>query len=180
MKCIHDQIVAKQGNPNSCRLIHKGKGEEYRCGDLETARIYGSVNYLGEDIGEHWLELKYYFFYPFNGNIFNLDLTRVTLSGLIAGAVVGIFNPFVWAVAAIVLWQASHALEYFNKVHGIGIHEGDWEHISLVVKTDATGKGEEVVAAYYAAHANEGQWALPVNAGLKLSSYGGIKLSIYR
>jgi hypothetical protein len=42
---------------------------------------------------------------------------------------------------------------------GAGHHEGDWEHITVLVKL--RDSGETVEEVYYSAHKNEGKWLVP-------------------
>ena len=64
----------------------------------------------------------------------------------------GALNPFTSLVAivatAATLTILTRCLKYFQEVDGIDMHEGDWEHITLLVSSDETN----IIAANYEAH----------------------------
>lgn len=138
-----------------------------RAGTGADAPAYGTIRDVLVDGVLHAYDLTYWFFYPFNGNIFDFAQMRLYLELAIAAGGVLSLIPFfpVMAVGVPVLGAASAGLAFLNSVSGIQIHEGDWEHVTVRVTLD-----QHIVAVYYAAHAGEGQWhreAVPVGDNSK-------------
>jgi hypothetical protein len=129
-----------------------------RAGDLDTARCYAYVRPVLDETGNvAALDLNYFVFYPFNGNIFSL----AKLAGLLlAATVVSGFTyliPLIGpAIGIYVLGGASIAsiVKLIQASDGIGMHEGDWEYVAVRVQPD----GSAIEQVYFSAHSNEGEW----------------------
>lgn len=129
-------------------------------GDLRSARCYGYVRPVHDEGGDLVAQdLNYYVFYPFNGNIFDvaklggLLLAATVISGLtyfipLIGPAIGIYVLGGVSIASVVkLIQSSD---------GLGMHEGDWEYVTVRISTDAVKTIQQV---YFSAHSKEGEWA---------------------
>ncbi|MDZ4411353.1 Vps62-related protein, partial [Bacillus cereus] len=127
--------------------------------------IYATINKFTTDTYTSYYQLKYYYFFPFNGNICNLQKVRtllkegimvaeaLTLLGIVFLGMSWFFVPF----GALALAEGILLLAYFNSIIGLGMHEGDWEHISVIVPEK---NNTQIAAIYYAAHTG-GEWVLP-------------------
>jgi len=131
-------------------------------GSLSDISAYGSVI----NVESRYAQIRYSFFYPFNGNIFDRQKAIKILAGGIVGTPVVTwgFLPIYLPIMALgliacgVSWGvASDLMAYLKSIKGLGMHEGDWEHITVVVNL----KESKIEAVYYSAHYGEGQWTLP-------------------
>lgn len=109
------------------------KSESSRAGELYAARAYG----YAKPFGSEEFDLHYWFFYPYNGNLFDYG----------KGAAAACIGPQALVVCPLYLaeWPKT-----------VNVHEGDWEHI--VVRTREQGQYIEKV--YMAAHSG-GEWFAP-------------------
>ena len=119
--------------------------DDYRCGDVTTAPVYVLTRGFMKDGSVRCYDISYWLFYPFNGNIFDGEKAGAVLGGAAAGlALLGPLSPVVFGTAAT---ASTAAANWIGSNPQIGMHEGDWEHIT--VRTTESG---ELLAVNYNEH----------------------------
>jgi len=143
-----ENLMAEAGATKDWYLALRDEGD--RNGQGPDAPFYGTVRPItvnGQIVG---YDLLYWFFYPFNGNIFDRDKAIAILSGVVAAGSVAayLFPPYGYVALA----PAIAALSFVSSITGIEMHESDWEHVA--VRITASGG---ILGVYYAAH-DGGVW----------------------
>jgi len=121
-------------------------------GDSVVAPVYGAVR----DRGTSVLDVMYWFFYAFNGNIADLVKIRAGLATAAAGGALLGWIPGALPAAA----AAAAALVYFSKIDGSSMHEGDWEHVTVRVAKDTY----QMLDVYFAQHSDGQLLAQPADS----------------
>jgi hypothetical protein len=138
-----------------------------RSGTGVDAPMYGTVREVTVNGVLTAYDLSYYFFYPFDGNIFDkktletilaAGVVFVATAGLFVGALTLALLPL--AIPALgqltasgVIGLLSSLIDFFRTGEGLMLHEGDWEHVTVRINLD-----QRIIGVYYAAHAGEGGW----------------------
>lgn len=153
-----------------CFLPLRGEGD--RNGEGLTAPVYGAIRRLYATQGGVTrvvgYDLSYWLYFPFNGNIADLDRLRDILAGIVAGSALwAVFEPFTGGISVGV---ASAALDYLRRIDGILMHEGDWEHATVRVDTDGN-----IRAVCCSAHGDERWYRQEANVDSALGSRDGYK-----
>lgn len=134
---------------SDCRLELNDK--KYRVGQGTAAPMYGHVRTLGDPLTA--IDLTYWFFYPFNGNVFDKDKMLAVLEVGLAAGVAMALNPFTALVGIADIVIISGVIDNIRKAQGFFLHEGDWEHVTVHLSSDKT----TILGIYYAAH-DGGRW----------------------
>jgi hypothetical protein len=99
-------------------------------------------------------DCAYWMFCPFNGNIFNITNFRLALAAL---TVVGTFSwliPVVGPLLQVAIPAGSSiALLKTLNLDGLGLHEGDWEYVTVRVSAD----GNTMLGVFGSEH-KSGSW----------------------
>lgn len=153
--------------PSTCRLELIDK--RYRVGTGIDAPFYGQVRVIGDPLSA--IDLTYWFFYPFNGNIFDKEKMVRILEGMLVGSIALALNPFTAFAGLALVAAIPVAIDELQKVDGLFMHEGDWEHVTVRLSSDRN----TILGIYYAIH-NKGRWytrpATATRLGYKLSADG--------
>jgi hypothetical protein len=164
---VYKPVISPPERPDSSVLADEylGQRREWtlrilskssRAGDLETASCYGYVRPVTEPQSGRLLakDLNYWFFYAFNGNIFDRDtLSRyLSVGTVLAGGSILLIPD--GAVAFIALLETlAKAKAWVSSWDGLDQHQGDWETITVRVDPD----GQPIQQIYFAAH-GQGTW----------------------
>lgn len=139
------------------------RSDSDRDGQGPGAPFYATVRPIilnGQPVG---YDLLYWFFYPFNGNIFDREKAIDILSGVVAAGSVAayLFPPY----GCVLLPAAIAALSFVSSISGVEMHESDWEHVAVRINAS-----EDILGVYYAAH-DGGVWCYQeAPAGSNLSN----------
>ena len=126
--------------------------ENDRYGMGANSPLYASVIEISQGGRAVGYEIGYWAFFPFNGNIFNFKKANAILSGIAVGSL--LFSFFLGPLGPIGAATAIAAIVYLNRLDGLQMHEGDWEHITVRVDTK-----DNIIGIYFSAH-DGGSWAL--------------------
>jgi hypothetical protein len=127
-----------------------------RAGDLQTASCYGYARDVTDPQSGRLLakDLNFWFFYAFNGNIFNRGrlTTYLNVGTVLAGGSILVLPeaPYLPLALAAALLKAR---DWVASWDGVDMHQGDWE--TVTVRVDPSG--EIIQKIYFAAH-GQGSW----------------------
>ena len=109
---------------------------------LNNVPCYAFVRVLNDGNGQVlYRDLVYWFFYPYNGNIFDIGALAGYLTAgnlLIAGITSVFFWPGLLLLPVIALDTVTSIIELAYSWDGLGKHEGDWESVIVRLAADGT------------------------------------------
>ncbi|MBX3159348.1 MAG: Vps62-related protein [Deltaproteobacteria bacterium] len=123
--------------------------------ELSTVPCYGFVRRLHDAQGNLVnRDLVYWFFYPYNGNVFNLGALAGFLTGgnLLVAGISSIFLLPMFSLPLIALAATGSIAKLAEAAGGMGMHEGDWEEVTI--RLDASNR---FVKMHLSAH-GKGTW----------------------
>lgn len=135
--------------------------EASRSGDLTGARCYGYERPVSDENGTpSYIDLTYWIFYPYNGNTVNMQLVMkafavASVIPVAVGAMLLMVAAPLFPVTALMLmsgYSMTEVVALLKRWRGMGLHEGDWEHITVRVTPD----GNSVEEVYFSQHADGG------------------------
>lgn len=147
------ETLAVNTGDESARMYLEPKNESAYNGSDEPnnykrnigAKMYAHVRKANAPAKSDWIDIQYWFFYPYNGKTGNISIVGGAI-GFFMGGPVGVLRGF-----------AAGSMPLPIK----GDHEGDWEHVTVRVSNWRNLNNGKIEAVFFSAHGKrEGKWLM--------------------